>query len=66
MFEQLNQLHKRAAKLGKGTNFAKRTHRPLSKDQNFSKKNGFSKFWKIAYQNTEMMPKRIPWRISMA
>jgi hypothetical protein len=31
MFELLNQLHKRAAYLGKAKNFANRTHRLLSK-----------------------------------
>jgi hypothetical protein len=51
LFEQLNQHHKRAAYLGQGPNFAKRTHRPLSKDPNFSKKNVFFKFSKTAYQN---------------
>jgi hypothetical protein len=38
MFEQLNHLHKRTAYLGKYKDFAKITHWPLSKDQNFRKK----------------------------
>jgi hypothetical protein len=60
MFEQLNHLHKRAALLGKGKNFAKRTHRPLSKDQNLSKKMFFDNFGKLPTKTREMVPKRIP------
>jgi hypothetical protein len=54
LFEQLNQHHKRAAYLGQGPNFAKRTHRPLSKDPNFSKK----RFLKI-FENC--LPKPQKW-----
>jgi hypothetical protein len=50
MFELLNHLHKRAAYLGKGKNFAKRTCRPLSKDQNISKKTVFKKHHRKGHQ----------------
>jgi hypothetical protein len=44
IFELLKHLHKRGAKLGKGKKFAKRTRRPLSEDQNISKKMVFDNF----------------------
>ncbi len=48
------------AQLGQGINFAKRTHRPLSKDPNFGKKTGFFNFGKLPTKTTKMVPKRIP------
>jgi hypothetical protein len=38
LFELLNHLHKRSIQLGKVIQKATRTHRPLSKDLNLSKK----------------------------
>jgi hypothetical protein len=41
LFELLNHLNKRSIQLGKGNKKATRTHRPLSKNQNLSKKRVF-------------------------
>jgi hypothetical protein len=66
LFELLNQLHKRPVQLVKGIKKATRAHRPLSKDLNLSKKNGF--FWvgKLPIKITGKVSKRIPLRKSMA
>ncbi len=50
LFKLLNHLHKRPFQLGKGINKVTRTHRPLSKDLNLSKKRVFLR-GQIAYQN---------------
>jgi hypothetical protein len=46
--------------MGKSKNFAKRTHRSLSKDKNISKKNVFDNLGKLPTKTTVKVPKRIP------
>ncbi len=60
LFELLNHLHKRPVQLGKGIKKATKTHRPLSKDLNLSKKKFF--FFgggQIAYQNHRKSVKKV-------
>jgi hypothetical protein len=61
LLELKNHLYKRPFQLGKGINKAIRTHRPLSKDLNLSKKSFF--FWGgIAYKNHRKGVKKVSFK----
>ncbi len=67
LFELKHHLYKRPFQLGKGINKAIRTHRPLSKDLNLSKKSFF--FFgggRLPTKTTGKVSKRFPLRKSMA
>jgi hypothetical protein len=65
LFELLNHLHIRPFQLGKGINKATRTHRPLSKDLNLSKKRFFFGGGRLPTKITGKVSKMFTFRKSM-